>query len=260
MCIWVIVNQKGGVGKIIIIFVFGCGLVVFGYCVLLIDLDLYVLLICVFGVVFDLLLQGVLELFVILLAELFVFVYVIVILGLDYVCVQVVLVILECCSVNQFGFGLVLQQVLIWYYGQYDYILFDCVLMLGLLMINVLVVVDCLIIFIQVELLVLYGLDGMVWIGEMVECLCCCMLLMLILLMLFDCCICVGYEIVKLMQECYGQCVWEDVIFVDICICNVVSLIVLLQLDDYFGCGLVVYCCVLEWILVDDVQQMECVV
>lgn len=100
MCIWVVVNQKGGVGKIIIIFVFGRGLVVFGYCVLLIDFDLYVLFSCVFGVLVDLLLVGVLELFGILLVDLFSLCYVSNIQGLDYVCVQLVLVMLECCSVN----------------------------------------------------------------------------------------------------------------------------------------------------------------
>lgn len=127
-------------------------------------------------------------------------------------------------------------------------------------MINVLVVVDCFIILIQVELLVLYGLDGMVCIGEMVECLCCCLLLILILLILFDCCICVGNELLCIMQDCYGSCVWEDVILIDICISNVVGLILFSVGEDYLGRGLVVYCCVLNWIFGEDVCVLEQVV
>ena len=257
MRIWAIANQKGGVGKTTSTLALGRGLAALGKRVLLVDLDPHASLTRAFGVPLDPPPSGVLELFGTPPGEIADLARPSQVPGLDFMCAQAALATLERRSANQPGLGLALQHALARHGDRHDYILLDCAPTLGLLMINALAAADRLVIPTQTEALAQHGLEGMVRTGEMVERSRRRPLPISILPTLFDRRTRAGNETLKQMQERHGTRVWEDAIPVDTRISTPATLTVAATDTGYPGRGLAAYRHALDWLLLEDLAQLE---
>lgn len=257
MQIWAVANQKGGVGKTTTTLALGRALSLRNQRVLLIDLDPHASLSRAFGVDEFPPPTGVMELFAEPAMALHALARPSALPGLQYVCAQPALATLERRSASAPGLGLALQKALKDPALAFDYVLLDCAPQLGLLMINALAAADRLIIPTQAEPLALYGLDGMVRTGEMVERSRGRPLPISILPTLFDRRTRTGNETLRQMQDRHGERVWEDAIPVDTSISNPAALTVPVTSDAYPGRALSAYRRALEWLRACDARVLE---
>lgn len=240
VCIIVIVNQKGGVGKIMIVVNLVVFLVNVFKCVLLVDLDLQGNVIMGSGV--D-------------KCELVVFIYDLLLgeFSVVDVCVQIVegydllfgnidLIVVEIQLMVQSECEQWLKCVLVLICDEYDYILIDCLLVLLLLMFNVLVVVDLVIVLMQCEYYVLEGFSVLV---EIIEVLCVNFNLVLeiegVLCIMFDVCNNLVNVVLVEFIEYFGDCVFCIIVLCNVCLVEVFSYGQSIVGYDCVLCGGVVY-------------------
>lgn len=256
MKVWVVVNQKGGVGKIILFIVLVGLLVDVGKCVVVVDLDFYGLMISYFGYDLDIFEYSVFDLFL-YQGNVFEGLLVLLLCSISNECIfllllSIVLVILECQLLGKSGFGLVVLKSLVQFWQDFDYVIIDSLLLFGVLMVNVLVVSQYLVILVQIEFFVVKGLEWMVNILVMINWLCKQVLFYIIVFMLFDWWIQVLLSMLWIFNENYLDNLWQVFIFIDICLCDVSWVGVMLLQYDGKSCGVIVYCVLFKYLLVQQ--------
>jgi chromosome partitioning protein len=113
------------------------------------------------------------------------------------------------------GKGLVLKKSLAALEEQFDYVLIDCLPMLGILMVNALAACNTLLVPVQTEFLALKGLDRMMNTLSMVTKSSKSPLEVIIVPTMFDRRTKAAIESLRVLRETYGNKVWESVIPVD---------------------------------------------
>ncbi|MCW8900197.1 MAG: ParA family protein [Gammaproteobacteria bacterium] len=113
------------------------------------------------------------------------------------------------------GKGLVLKKSLVALDDHFDYVLIDCLPMLGILMVNALAACDTLLIPVQTEFLALKGLDRMMNTLEMITKSRKSPLKSIIVPTMFDRRTRASLESLRALREKYGDKVWDSVIPVD---------------------------------------------
>lgn len=240
VCIIVIVNQKGGVGKIMIVVNLVVFLVVVFKCVFLVDFDFQGNVIMGSGVdkcevvvfICDLLFGEVIV----------VDVWVIMLEGFDLLLGNIDLIVVEIQLMDQGECEQCFKCVLVLVWDEYDYILIDCLLVLLLLILNVLVVVDLVIVLMQCEYYVLEGLSVLV---EIIEVLCVNFNLVLeiegVLCIMFDVCNNLVNVVLVELIEYFGDCVFCIIVLCNVCLVEVFSYGQSIVGYDCVLCGGVVY-------------------
>ena len=171
MKIWAVANQKGGVGKTTTAVSLAGHLVTQGHRVLLVDMDPQGSMTSYFGFDPDDMSQSVYSLF-----KLNEFSYHNVsssliktkVEGLMLLPATTALATLDRQLGTKEGMGLVLKKSLSTLEQQFDYVLIDCLPILGILMVNALAACDCLLLPVQTEFLALKGLDRMMHTLDMI--------------------------------------------------------------------------------------------
>ena len=171
MKIWAVANQKGGVGKTTTAVSLAGHLATQGSRVLLVDMDPQGSMTSYFGLDPDNMPQSIYSLFQF---DEFSYSAVSPILveteveGLKLMPASTALATLDRQLGTKEGKGLVLKKALAAVEGHFDYVLIDCLPMLGILMVNALAACDHLLLPVQTEFLALKGLDRMMNTLEMV--------------------------------------------------------------------------------------------
>ncbi len=161
---WVVVNQKGGVGKTTTAVSLAGLLADQGKKVLLVDLDPHASLTQYFNYNPDQLESSLYNCFVAeQLSEEFINTSIVSTHShqLDLLPASVAMATLDRAAVTRQGMGLKLKEILNKIAGQYDYAVIDCPPLLGILMINALAACEYLIIPVQTEFLAIKGLERM---------------------------------------------------------------------------------------------------
>lgn len=213
MRIWVVANQKGGVGKTTTSVTLAFGLAEGGQRVLLMDLDPHASATRYLGVPADPAPRGVYELFNgepigAVLRET-------VQPKLFLVAAQPALATLDRKFAADPGRGLVLQRALEAVKQDFDYVVLDCPPTLGLLQVNALAAADQLIVAAQTEPLALPGVAGLRRTAQMIETSRGRPLPCLIVPTLFDKRTRAGIEARAELERQYESTVWDDAVPVD---------------------------------------------
>lgn len=113
------------------------------------------------------------------------------------------------------GMGLILRKSLASLEEHFDYVLLDCLPMLGILMVNALAACENLLVPVQTEFLALKGLDRMMNTLNMITRSRKTPLQSIIIPTMFDRRTRASFESLRALKEKYGENVWESVIPVD---------------------------------------------
>ena len=113
------------------------------------------------------------------------------------------------------GKGLVLKKSLVALEEHFDYVLIDCLPMLGILMVNALAACDSLLLPVQTEFLALKGLERMMKTLEMITKSRKIPLQSIIVPTMFDRRTRASIQSLRTLREKYGESVWPSVIPVD---------------------------------------------
>jgi len=216
--IWAIANQKGGVGKTTTAVSLAGHLVEKGSRVLLVDMDPQGSMTSYFGYSPDDIAKNIYSLF-----QLNEFNYANVspsiidtrIEGLKLLPSSTALATLDRQLGSQDGKGLVLKKSLAALEGHFDYVLIDCLPMLGILMVNALAACHHLLSPVQTEFLALKGLDKMMTTLMMITKSRKEPLEATIIPTMFDRRTRASVDSLKALRDKYGEIVWESVIPVD---------------------------------------------
>lgn len=218
MKIWAVANQKGGVGKTTTAVSLAGHLVTQGARVLLVDMDPQGSMTSYFGFDPDDMPRSIYSLF-----ELDDFTYENVssvltktkVEQLTLLPASTALATLDRQLGSQQGKGLVLKKSLTALEQHFDYILIDCLPMLGILMVNALAACDSLLLPVQTEFLALKGLDRMMNTLEMITKSRKTPLHRTIVPTMFDRRTRASSESLRALREKYNDAVWDSVIPVD---------------------------------------------
>ena len=218
MKIWAAANQKGGVGKTTSAVSLAGHLVTQGARVLLVDMDPQGSMTSYFGLDPDDMPKSIYSLF-----QLNDFTYQNVssvlidtkVENLTLMPASTALATLDRQLGTKEGKGLVLKKSLVALDDHFDYVLIDCLPMLGILMVNALAACDTLLIPVQTEFLALKGLDRMMNTLNMVTKSRKTPLHSVIVPTMFDRRTRAAIESLRTLREKYGDKVWDSVIPVD---------------------------------------------
>lgn len=218
MKIWAIANQKGGVGKTTTAVSLAGHLVEKGARVLLVDMDPQGSMTSYFGFSPDDIEKNIYSLF-----QLTEFNYATVspsiidtkIAGLKLLPSSTALATLDRQLGSQDGKGLVLKKSLAALEEHFDYVLIDCLPMLGILMVNALAACQHLLSPVQTEFLALKGLDKMMTTLSMITRSRKEPLEATIIPTMFDRRTRASIDSLKVLRDTYGEIVWKSVIPVD---------------------------------------------
>ena len=218
MKIWAIANQKGGVGKTTTAVSLAGHLVTKGARVLVVDMDPQGSMTSYFGFDPDDMQQSIYSLF-----QLSEFNYenvspVLVntrVRGLTLLPASTALATLDRQLGAKEGKGLVLKKSLVTLENHFDYVLIDCLPMLGILMVNALAACENLLLPVQTEFLALKGLDRMMNTLSMITRSRKTPLLSTIIPTMFDRRTRASAESLYALREKYSEKVWDSVIPVD---------------------------------------------
>lgn len=218
MKIWAVANQKGGVGKTTTAVSLAGHLVTQGARVLLVDMDPQGSMTSYFGYDPDDMPRSIYSLF-----ELDDFSYenvssVLIKTKIEQLMLlpaSTALATLDRQLGSQQGKGLVLKKSLVALEQHFDYILIDCLPMLGILMVNALAACDSLLLPVQTEFLALKGLERMMNTLEMITKSRKTPLQRTIIPTMFDRRTRASLESLRALREKYNETVWDSVIPVD---------------------------------------------
>lgn len=218
MKIWAVANQKGGVGKTTTAVSLAGHLVTQGHRVLLVDMDPQGSMTSYFGFDPDDMPQSIYSLF-----KLNEFSYHNVssiltktkVEGLMLLPATTALATLDRQLGTKEGMGLVLKKSLSTLEQHFDYVLIDCLPMLGILMVNALAACDCLLLPVQTEFLALKGLDRMMHTLDMITKSRKEPLPSTIVPTMFDRRTRASLESLRALREKYTDKVWNEVIPID---------------------------------------------
>lgn len=218
MKIWAVANQKGGVGKTTTAVSLAGHLVTQGARVLLVDMDPQGSMTSYFGYDPDDMPRSIYSLF-----QLDDFSYENVssvliktkVEQLTLLPASTALATLDRQLGSQQGKGLVLKKSLVALEQHFDYILIDCLPMLGILMVNALAACDSLLLPVQTEFLALKGLERMMNTLEMITKSRKVPLQRTIVPTMFDRRTRASLESLRALREKYNETVWDSVIPVD---------------------------------------------
>lgn len=218
MKIWAVANQKGGVGKTTTAVSLAGHLVSQGSRVLLVDMDPQGSMTSYFGLDPDDMPQSIYSLFQLdefnyenvssVLTETKVD-------GLILLPASTALATLDRQLGTKEGKGLVLKKALVAVENHFDYVLIDCLPMLGILMVNALAACDNLLLPVQTEFLALKGLDRMMHTLDMITKSRKMPLPSTIIPTMFDRRTRASLESLRALREKYTDKVWDSVIPVD---------------------------------------------
>ena len=218
MNIWAIANQKGGVGKTTTAVSLAGHLVTQGHRVLLVDMDPQGSMTSYFGFDPDDMSQSIYSLFQLdnfnsqniapILTKTK-------IEGLTLLPASTALATLDRQLGTKEGKGLVLKKSLQALEPHFDYVLIDCLPMLGILMVNALAACDSLLLPVQTEFLALKGLDRMMNTLDMITRSRKSPLKTVIVPTLFDRRTRASSESLRALRDKYTDKVWDEVIPVD---------------------------------------------
>lgn len=218
MKIWAVANQKGGVGKTTTAVSLAGHLVTQGSRVLLLDMDPQGSMTSYFGLDPDNLDSSIYNLFQFdefsyeAIAPILVETKV---SGLKLLPASTALATLDRQLGSKEGKGLVIKKSLAVLEEHFDYVLIDCLPMLGILMVNALAACDTLLLPVQTEFLALKGLDRMMHTLDMVIKARKNNLQFTIIPTMFDRRTRAAIESLRVLRETYGENVWNSVIPVD---------------------------------------------
>lgn len=218
MKIWAVANQKGGVGKTTTAVSLAGHLVTQGYRVLLVDMDPQGSMTSYFGLDPDNLDKSLYNLFQ---EDAFSYPSIAPILvetkvkGLKLLPASTALATLDRQLGSKEGKGLVVKKSLMALDQHFDYVLMDCLPMLGILMVNALAACDTLLLPVQTEFLALKGLDRMMHTLDMVIKARKNSMQITIVPTMFDRRTRAAIESLRALREKYGDAVWDSVIPVD---------------------------------------------
>ena len=218
MKIWAVANQKGGVGKTTSAVSLAGHLITQGSRVLLVDMDPQGSMTSYFGFDPDEMPKSIYSLFQL---DEFTTENVSSVLmdtkveGLKLLPASTALATLDRQLGTKEGKGLVLKKSLVALENHFDYVLIDCLPMLGILMVNALAACDTLLVPVQTEFLALKGLDRMMTTLDMVTRSRKAPLKSVIIPTMFDRRTRAAIESLKVLRETYGDKVWDSVIPVD---------------------------------------------
>lgn len=218
MKIWAVANQKGGVGKTTTAVSLAGHLASQGSRVLLVDMDPQGSMTSYFGYDPDDMAQSIYSLF-----QLNEFSYQSVspvlidtkVEHLKLLPASTALATLDRQLGTKEGKGLVLKKSLVALEGNFDYVLIDCLPMLGILMVNALAACDRLLLPVQTEFLALKGLERMMNTLDMITKSRKSPLQSVIVPTMFDRRTRASSESLRALREQYGEKVWPSVIPVD---------------------------------------------
>lgn len=218
MKIWAVANQKGGVGKTTTAVSLAGHLVTQGSRVLLVDMDPQGSMTSYFGFDPDDMSKSIYSLFQLdefsnqnvssLISDTKVE-------NLKLLPASTALATLDRQLGTKEGKGLVLKKSLVVLEDNFDYVLIDCLPMLGILMVNALAACNSLLLPVQTEFLALKGLDRMMNTLEMITKSRKTPLQSLIVPTMFDRRTRAAIESLRALREKYKEKVWESVIPVD---------------------------------------------
>ena len=218
MKIWAVANQKGGVGKTTTAVSLAGHLVTQGSRVLLVDMDPQGSMTSYFGFDPDDMSKSIYSLFQLdefsnqnvssLISDTKVE-------NLKLLPASTALATLDRQLGTKEGKGLVLKKSLVVLEDNFDYVLIDCLPMLGILMVNALSACNSLLLPVQTEFLALKGLDRMMNTLEMITKSRKTPLQSLIVPTMFDRRTRAAIESLRALREKYKEKVWESVIPVD---------------------------------------------
>lgn len=218
MKIWAIANQKGGVGKTTTAVSLAGHLVAQGSRVLVVDMDPQGSMTSYFGFDPDDMHQSIYSLFQL---DNFTATNIAPVLtrtkveGITLLPASTALATLDRQLGTKEGKGLVLKKSLAELEGHFDYVLIDCLPMLGILMVNALAACDSLLLPVQTEFLALKGLDRMMNTLSMITRSRKSPLKSVIVPTMFDRRTRASLESLQALREKYTDKVWDDVIPVD---------------------------------------------
>ncbi len=218
MKIWAVANQKGGVGKTTTAVSLAGHLVSQDKRVLLVDMDPQGSMTSYFGFDPDDMPKSIYSLFQLSDFSAAEVTPVLVQTGIDNLMLMpasTALATLDRQLGSQQGKGLVLKKALQALDGQFDYVLIDCLPMLGILMVNALAACERLLLPVQTEFLALKGLERMMNTLEMVTRSRKTPLESTIVPTMFDRRTRASTESLRALREKYGDKVWSSVIPVD---------------------------------------------
>lgn len=218
MKIWAVANQKGGVGKTTTAVSLAGHLVTQGSRVLLVDMDPQGSMTSYFGFDPDDMPKSIYSLF-----QFNEFSYQNVSSILTKTKVESLMLLPATTALatldrqlgTKEGMGLVLKKSLITLEQHFDYVLIDCLPMLGILMVNALAACDCLLLPVQTEFLALKGLDRMMHTLDMITKSRKTPLPSTIVPTMFDRRTRASLDSLRALREKYADKVWGEVIPVD---------------------------------------------
>lgn len=240
--VFVIVNQKGGVGKIISSVNLVVFLVVMCKKVLLVDIDLQGNVISGVGVdkyeleyiIYDVLMGEVnVEDVVVDIFKDF---------GFDLIVVNGDLIVVEVQLLDMKMCEFCLCNVLVCICVNYDYIIVDCLLLLNMFIVNVFIVVDLVIVLIQCEY---YVLEGFILLMNIIEKICIVFNFKLyiggLLCIMYDLCNSLFNDVFNQLISYFGDKVYCIIIFCNVWLVEVFSYGVLVIIYDFKFRGVVSY-------------------